>query len=394
MKHVDDKTRRQLKDRSVSDEDDIYDDEYDEDDDEEDDAEEDEVDDEGHDEAENERREEGGVKGHEEEDEERGKTGDEAHGGERDREHEVEVSAHERPDTNAHKTPPSCLVVHSVNNYTTYQQIKKEQKEISDERKILTHLCNAFKTMPNIKRVVFMQSWRKPDQCWCEQVATDATRRSHKPWPMLPPCTAEVCSIVEAHRPICVEPWTTYEKPEESIEWWSDLMFALEKSNKVLPELVMETPRANYEPDRVSLSTDVFKLSRRLDEINPKVLSKLTRLELSLELYPEKVNRVLSDAKALETLHISIATFQWEELTESFGRPDFWDQLFSISYSLHGCIFPNLHTLSMDRFTATEEEILEFVRRSPSLRRLVLRRCRLHKYWVPLVRSLRDESNL
>ena len=381
LQHIADKTRRELEDRGVLDEED---EEEDEDEDEGREEEEDEEDDEHDDEQDEENK-----RHDDEEDERREEEEDEGHDGEKDREHEPGVSAHEHPDSSAPTSLPSCFHVHTVNNYATYEQLKKEQKEILDEGKVLTHLCNAFKTMPNIKRVVFTQSWRKPDQCWCEQVATDAARRSHNPWPMMLPCTEKNCSFVERHRLICVKPQTSYGSSRESIEWWKEMMLALEKTNKVLPELVMEIPRQNHVLDDVSISTDVFKPSHGLSEIIPNIFSKLTRLELSLDIYALDVNRVLFDAKALETLHISLAAPHWEELSEDFNQPGF-----SFSDALSGCTFPNLRSLSMDRYTATEEEILGFVRRTPDLRRLVLRRCRLRTYWVPLVRSLRDESNL
>ena len=334
----------------------------------------------GHDEEEPEENDEETDEGHDEEEHEENYE-------ETDEGHECEVSAHGPPDGTLQKNLPPCFAVHTANNYRTYELSKKEQKEILAQGKVLTHLCNAFTTMPNIKRVFLTHSWRKPDQCWCEQMGTDAARRSHNPWPMLLPCTEEVCSFVKGHRRFCVKPGGPCENPDESIEWWNDLMLALKKTNKVLPELVMEVPRWNALPDVVSVSASVFNPSHSLSEIIPNIFSKLTRLELSLYLYHNDVNRALMDAKALETLHISIVSPDWEEISLYRDRSEF-------SNLLSGCTFPNLRSLGMDRCTADEEEILEFVRRSPDLRRLVLRRCRLKGHWVPLVQSLRDESNL
>ena len=369
VQHIADKAGGELKRRGeVVEEDEEYDEQDDE-----------EEEDEGYDEEE-----EDGEEQDEGHDEER----DEGHDRETDGGHESEVSAHEQPDSSAPKRLPPCFPVHTFNNYTTYELLKKEQKEILDEGKVLTHLCDAFKTMPNIKRVVFTKSWRKPDQCWCEQVANDAVRRSYKPWQTMLSCTEEVCNFVEGHKHLCVKPQSSYDNPRESRDWWKDLMLALEKTDKVLQELVMEIPRGNDVADDVIVHMEVFEPSYGLSEIIPNIFSKLTRLELSLDTYAETdINRALLDAKALEILHISIANLSWEDMSEDFDQSEF-------STLLSGCTFPNLHSLSLGRFTANEEEILEFVRRSPDLRCLVLRKCRLRGHWVPLVQSLRDETNL
>ena len=195
--------------------------------------------------------------------------------------------------------------------------------------------------MPNIKRVVDTPSLGNPEQCWCEQVATDAARRSHKPWQTFSPCAEKVCNFLDRHKSICVKRRTPYDGPKESTEWWKDLMWALNKTNKVLKELVMEVLRRNGAPDDVCVNPGVFEPSVCLSEITPSIFCKLTRLELSLQHTAEYVNGVLLDAKALKSLHIGVATKHWEETSEGFDQSEFSDVL-------SDCTFPELHFPSIN----------------------------------------------
>ena len=292
---------------------------------------------------------------------------------------------------------PSCYMAHTKQHYETYVRLEKEQREILETGEVFKQLCRAFKSMPNISRVILAHSWNKRAKCWCEQAATDAQRRSHKPWNAIKACQDKDCDSVRYHQGRCVTSLAPYYTPKKSIDWWKDLMRALDKSDKALPELVVEA--TDNEDARVQ--AEVFKPSHGLTKIMPCVFAKLTRLELCLDLTreghdlhyghawrSESFSQAFSAAKNLESLHISLVVDNWEWVHRSEPTETDFRALFT------GCSFPKLHTLSLDRCTATEEEIPEFLRKSPDLRCLVFERFTLNGFWIPLVQSIRDNSQV
>ena len=151
--------------------------------------------------------------------------------------------------------------------------------------------------------------------------------------------------------------------------------------------------------DDTRVPPEVFHTSSGLNDIMPRVFAPLTSLELSIDMQHEHYvyshpwrsdgfTLALSSARNLKTLHISLVIEEWEDMDHPESAVTHFSALFA------RCSFPKLQTLCIDRCTISEEEVLKFLRKSPDLRSLVLRRCTLYGLWRPLVQRLRDELKL
>ena len=97
--------------------------------------------------------------------------------------------------------------------------------------------------------------------------------------------------------------------------------------------------------------------------------------------------QVLSSASNLTCLHITLAYQHWERVTRWDGT-DF-EALFG------ECSLPKLRILSLDLFTAEEDEVISFLKESPELQCLSFKRFGLmERFWVSMVQTIRDSTRV
>lgn len=288
---------------------------------------------------------------------------------------------------------PACFDAHIRQSWDTYDRLAKEKKDIGTEEQQILHLVRAFKDMPRITRIKVTCSWRQRGQCWCMQALTDARQRENNPWKQELICPDDNCNFLAYHYGSCVRSqapsWTN-----RPLEQWKVLMHALQQAGKSVKEILIEDP----EKAESGCPAEVFIPSFGLVDIMKDVFSSLTKLQLSLSLtklppdfghaVPDiKLRQVLKTAINLSSLHISLLDESWREVEVEYEEP--------LLTMFVGCSFPKLRSLSLDGCGSTETQLLLFLKQTPDLHELSLRRYALTDgFWRPVVQELRDNSRI
>ena len=303
-----------------------------------------------------------------------------------------EVTDNSRYDTER------CRDDHALPFWRIYDKLAEEQENIMSGRTIYQQLIRAFKSMPRISKVVLTHSWRKRGHCWCEQAAIDAKRRSHKPFDATDADVDfdEGCCISRYYVGRgCIQSVPGYRSSTHSASSWRDLVEALNSSDNAVREITSDLPTNDVE---TRLPAEMWDPTFELDTITSNTFSSLTRLQIALDLneveempdWPWKspqFTQVLSSAYNLTCLHITLAYRYWARVTRWDGT-DF-EALFS------ECSLPKLRTLSLDLFTAEEDEVPAFLIKSPELQCLSLKRFGLMEgIWVAMIQTIRDSTRI
>lgn len=290
-------------------------------------------------------------------------------------------------------TKPACFDAHIRQSWDTYDTLGKEKEDIGTEEQQILHLVRAFKNMPRIFRIKVTCSWRQRGQCWCVQALTDARQREKNPWKREWVCPHGDCNFLAYHRGRCVRSQapSSHNRP---LEQWKVLMNALHKAGKSVREILIENP----EERDSDLPPEVFIPSFGLIDMMKNVFSSLTKLQLSLTLeklpphfghaVPDiRLRQTLKSAVNLTSLHVSLLDESWRDVEVEYEEP--------LLTMFVGCSFPKLDSLSLNGCGSTETQILLFLKQSPDLRELSLRRYALTDgFWRPVVQELRDNSKI
>lgn len=291
-----------------------------------------------------------------------------------------------------------CRDDHALPFWRIYDKLAEEQADITSGRKVYQQLIRAFKSMPRISKVVLTHSWRKRGHCWCEQAAIDAKRRSQKPFNATDTDAGsdERCCISRYHvGRECIQSLPGYRSSNRSAGWWRDLVEALNTSDNAVREITSHLPTNDVE---TRLPAGMWDPTFELDTITSNTFSRLTLLRIALDLnqveemhdWPwesPEFTQVLSSASNLTCLHITLAYQHWARVTRWDGT-DF-EALFS------ECSLPKLRTLSLDLFTAEEDEVLSFLKKSPELQCLSFKRFGLMEgFWVSMIQTIRDSTRV
>ena len=236
-------------------------------------------------------------------------------------------------------------------------------------RKVYQQLIRAFESMPRISKVV-SNPFRGANEghCWCEQAAIDAKRRPHKPFDATDADAGsgeQFCISTDHIGRECIQSVPGYRSTNRSAVWWRDLVEALNTSGNSVREITSDIATDDVE---TRLPAGMWDPTFELSTMTSNTFSSLTRLQIALDLnevenmhdWPwesPEFTQVLSSASNLTCLHITLAYQHWARVTRWDGT-DF-EALFG------ECSLPKLRTLSLDLFTAEEDEVLSFLKKSP-----------------------------
>lgn len=249
--------------------------------------------------------------------------------------------------------------------YTSFCNLRQEQKELLSEGEFFGHLCSTLIVLINLHKVILTNVCRTQGLCWCEQAYVDGCFRTFKPWshehhPALK-------SLVPAYNHECRDPTNGLEERDSNV--WPELLRALFTSGNTKVKTIV-TEGGNFGS---GLVITAFCMTPRQRFCAAQVLPNLTSLHLDLDLDSEDgagddicsertVTQTLSAAINLESLMIDIVAI----------GPNYWEDEQLFETILGGCKMPKLMKLGLRWFTITEAGMTTFLQDSQRIRRMSL----------------------
>lgn len=248
--------------------------------------------------------------------------------------------------------------------YTSFCNLRQEQKELLSEGEFFGHLCSTLIVLINLHKVILTNVCRTQGLCWCEQAYVDGCFRTFKPWSHEHHHHPALKSLEPAHNHECRHSTNGLEERDSNI--WPEFLRALFTSGNTKVKKVV-TEGGNKDS---GLIITAFCMTPRQRFCAAQVLPILTSLHLpldcawkvvGLDIHSVRiVTQTLSAAINLESLMIEFVDI----------HTDWEDELFE--KILGGCKMHKLMKLGLKCFTMTEAGMTAFLQDSQRIRRMSL----------------------
>ena len=269
---------------------------------------------------------------------------------------------------------------HLEHAFELYCKAQTESLEIYRSGEFMARLCLILSKSPNIRKMILTD-------CGNDDSYHVSQLHPHDPWKQDDLCPFKVCTLsVADHIDFHVRPGPPYQMTPNPFH---QAMLAISAAKSNITELAMihDGVEDDSYPREAYISEESFVMTARQSCCLTLQLQNLTKLRMRVS-SDNRRDRII--AKAL-SVAVNLESLFFASNVDDSG-PDY---LTTMSRFFHGCKFPKLKSLIMKCMGSTEDELVDFMKGSPSLKHLALQRFNLKPgSWESVARIIRPALRL